>query len=108
MANETMDAVVTESDTRAELLRLQQRVVELETELEQRSWNIGEFYRMPTLSQAPAVVGQVVTLGESGKPYQVIEAAEPALMASIPMVRQLRDGLSPNVVSCTEPDWWPL
>ena len=92
----------------AELLRLQERVIELETELGQRSWNSGDFYRMPTVSGAPAVVGQVITLAQNGKPFQVIEAAEPGLMASIPIVRQLHDGLAPNVVPSDEPSWWPL
>lgn len=94
--------------TREELLRLQERVIELETELGHRSWKSGDFYRLPTISGAPAVLGQVVTLAESGRPFQVIEAAEPGLMASIPMVRELRDGLAPNVVPCDEPTWWPL
>ena len=71
--------------TQAELLRLQERVVELETELGQRSWKPGDFYRLPTIAAAPAVVGQVVTLAPSGMPFQVIEAAEPGLMESIPI-----------------------
>lgn len=108
MSTQTSTGVVAESDAQAELLRLQQRVAELETELEQRSWHPGEFYRLPTLASAPAVVGQVVTLAESGKPHHVIEAAEPDLMTSIPVVRVLSDGLAGNVVSCDEPDWWPL
>lgn len=94
--------------TQEELLRLQERVIELETELGHRSWKSGDFYRLPTVSGAPSVLGQVVTLAESGRPFQVIEAAEPGLMASIPMVRELRDGLAPNVVPCDEPEWWPL
>ena len=106
MSIQTSD--VEESETRAELLRLQQRVSELESELEQRSWHSGEFYRLPTLAQAPAVVGQVVTLAESGKPHHVIEAAEPDLMTSIPVVRVLSNGLAANVASCDEPAWWPL
>lgn len=92
----------------SELLRLQERVLELETELGQRSWKSGDFYQLPTISGAPTVLGQVVTLGENGKPFQVIEAAEPALMSSIPTVRQLRDGLAPNVIECDKPEWWPL
>ena len=92
----------------AELDRLQERVLELETELGHRSWNPGDFYRLPTVSSAPAVVGQVVTLAENGRPFQVIEAAEPDLMASVPTVRELRAGLAPNVIGCDEPTWWPL
>lgn len=92
----------------SELLRLQERVLELETELGHRSWAVGDFYRVPTVPGAPGVLGQVVTLAQSGRPLQVIEAAEPGLMASVPMVRQLREGLAPNVVSCDEPEWWPL
>ena len=94
--------------TQAELLRLQERVLELETELGHRSWKVGDFYRVPTASGAPSVLGQVVTVAQNGRPFQVIEAAEPGLMPSIPSVRQLREGLAPNVVSCDEPEWWPL
>jgi len=94
--------------TKAELLRLQERVLELETELGHRSWTVGDFYRVPTVAGAPSVVGQVVTLAPNGRPLQVIEAAEPGLMASIPTVRALREGLDLNVVSCAEPEWWPL
>jgi len=94
--------------TQAELLRLQERVLELETELGQRSWKSGDFYRLPTISGAPTVLGQVVTLAENGKPFQVIEAAEPDLMTSIPTIRTLRDGLAPNVVESGKPEWWPL
>ena len=101
------DAPVVDA-AQAELLRLQERVMELETELGQRSWKSGDFYQLPTLSGAPAVLGQVVTLAESGRPFQVIEAAEPDLMPSIPTVRQLREGLAPNVVQCDKPEWWPL
>ena len=92
----------------AELLRLQERVLELEHELGQRSWTVGDFYRVPTAPGAPEVLGQVVTIGVHGRPQQVIEAAEPGLMASIPTVRSLGDGLEANVVSCDEPSWWPL
>ncbi len=94
--------------TQEELLRLQQRVVELETELGHRSWSPGDFYQLPTVAPAPRVIGQVVTIAENGRPFQVIEAAEPDLMTSIPTVRELRDGLAPNVATCDEPDWWPL
>ncbi len=92
----------------SELLRLQARVQELETELGHRSWNVGDFYCVPTLSGTPSVFGQVVTLAGSGRPHQVIEAAEPSLMASVPTVRQLSDGLAQTVQSCDEPHWWPL
>lgn len=108
MAQESKGAPAEVEATHAELLRLQERVLELETELGQRSWNSGDFYRLPTVASAPAVHGQVVTLAQNGRPFQVIEAAEPGLMASIPIVRQLSDGLAANVVECSEPDWWPL
>ena len=94
--------------TQEELMRLQERVLELEAELGQRSWKVGDFYRVPTASGAPSVLGQVVTLAPTGRPFQVIEAAEPGLMDSIPTVRQLGDGLVPNVVGCDKPSWWPL
>jgi|GEM_PF-2059211 len=97
-----------EGEAKAELDRLQQRVRELETELGHRSWNSGDFYCLPTVSSAPMVVGQVITLAASGRPFQVIEAAEPALMESVPTVRQLREGLASNVVGCDKPEWWPL
>lgn len=108
MADETDVVTAGNETTQEELLRLQERVIELETELGHRSWKSGDFYRLPTVSDAPAVLGQVVTLAESGRPFQVIEAAEPGLMTSIPIVRELRNGLAANVVSCDEPDWWPL
>jgi len=92
----------------AELVRLQERVLELETELGHRSWKVGDFYCVPTVSGTPSVFGQVVTIAANGRPLQVIEAAEPSLMASIPMVRALGDGLAPNVASCDKPEWWPL
>ncbi len=92
----------------AELQRLHERVLELETELGHRSWNVGDFYCVPTVSGTPSVCGQVVTIADSGRPFQVIEAAEPSFMASIPVVRQLHEGLASNMVSCDEPDWWPL
>ncbi len=92
----------------AELLRLQARVLELETEIGHRSWKVGDFYCVPTVSGTPSVFGQVVTIADSGRPHQVIEAAEPDLMTSVPTVRQLREGLAPNVQSCDEPAWWPL
>lgn len=95
-------------DAKAELARLQERVFELEAELGQRSWKVGDFYSVPTASGAPAVLGQVVTIAHTGRPFQVIEAAEPGLMDSVPTVRQLSDGLPPNVVSCNKPIWWPL
>lgn len=104
----TAESEGTAETTQAELLRLQERVLELETELGQRSWKSGDFYRLPTISGAPAVLGQVVTLADSGRPFQVIEAAEPDLMSSIPTIRQLRAGLEPNVVACDKPEWWPL
>lgn len=94
--------------SQAELVRLQQRVSELEAELGQRSWRVGDFYRMQTVPGTPAVVGQVVTFAQTGRPFQVIEAAEPDLMPSVPVVRALSNGLSPNVVSCAKPAWWPL
>lgn len=94
--------------TQDELLRLQERVLELETELGHRSWKVGDFYRVPTATGAPVVFGQVVTVAHNGRPFQVIEAAEPGLMGSVPSVRELGDGLAPNVVACDKPDWWPL
>lgn len=100
--------VATPPSQQEELLRLQERVLELETELGQRSWKSGDFYQLPTISTAPGVVGQVVTLATNGRPFQVIEAAEPGLMASMPTIRELRDGLSPHTSSCSRPDWWPL
>jgi len=110
MGNLTVEkeAMADQLEAQTELERLQQRVHELETELGQRSWKSGDFYRLPTLSATPTVVGQVVTLAPSGRPFQVIEAAEPALMASIPTVRQLSSGIAPNAVECDKPDWWPL
>ena len=33
-------------------MRLQERVLELEAELGQRSWKVGDFYRVPTASGA--------------------------------------------------------
>ena len=108
MADST-DVVDVEVDAaQSELLRLQERVLELETELGQRSWKVGDFYRVPTLSGAPAVLGQVVTVASNGRPFQVIEAAEPGLMPSIPVVRELRDGLAPHIMSSEKPEWWPL
>lgn len=94
--------------TEAELRRLQERVQELETELGHRSWKVADFYRVPTAKGAPMVLGQVVSVAPNGRPFQVIEAAEPGLMESVPMVRELRNGLAPNVVSCDKPQWWPL
>ena len=94
--------------SQAELLRLQARVLELEAELGQRSWRVGDCYRMSTVPGTPAVVGQVVTVAQNGRPFQVIEAAEPDLMPSIPVVRALNEGLPPNVVGCAKPHWWPL
>ncbi len=91
-----------------ELLRLQQRVLELEAELGQRSWQVGDFYRIPTVKGTPDVLGQVVTIANTGRPFQVIEAAKPDLMDSVPTIRQLSDGLAPNVVGCDKPEWWPL
>ena len=108
MADNSPSADTEVEATQAELLRLQERVLELETELGQRSWNSGDFYRLPTVASAPAVYGQVVTLAQTGRPFQVIEAAEPGLMASVPIVRELSDGLAPNVVECVKPQWWPL
>ena len=103
---ESTDVVHAASE--AELLRLQQRVLELEAELGHRSWKVGDFYRIPTVPGTPAVMGQVVTVAQNGRPFQVIEAAEPDLMPSVPTVRALHDGLSANVVSCAKPAWWPL
>ena len=94
--------------SQAELLRLQQRVMELEAELGQRSWRVADFYRKPTVDGTPDVLGQVATVAQNGRPFQVIEAAEPDLMPSVPVVRALNDGLSPNVVPCAKPHWWPL
>lgn len=108
MPNKTDVADVGVDAAQAELLRLQERVTELEAELGQRSWKPGDFYRMPTTIGVPEVFGQVVTLAPSGVPFQTIEAAEPALMESIPVVRQLHAGLPPNVEACDEPTWWPL
>lgn len=108
MANGTEVIDVGVDATEAELRRLQERVQELEAELGHRSWRVGDFYRMPTVAGAPEVLGQVVTVAQSGRPFQVIEAAEPGLMASVPMVRELRDGLASNVVGCDKPQWWPL
>lgn len=106
---EGTDTIADDVDaTQAELLRLQERVLELETELGHRSWKVGDFYQIPTLPGAPAVFGQVVTVAANGRPFQVIEAAEPALMQSIPMVRELREGLAPSIANCNEPTWWPL
>lgn len=106
---ERIDVVDAEvGSTQEELARLQERVLELEAELGQRSWKVGDFYRAPTAAGAPAVVGQVVTLAHTGRPFQVIEAAEPGLMHPVPAVRQLGDGLAPNVVACDKPTWWPL
>lgn len=109
MSADSTDVVDTSvEDTQAELLRLQERVLELEVELGHRSWKVGDFYRVPTVSGAPEVIGQVVAFSPNGRPFQVIEAAEPGLMASIPSVRALHDGLAPNVVRCDKPNWWPL
>ena len=36
------------------------------------------------------------------------DLAEPDLMPSVPVIRALNDGLSPNVVPCAKPHWWPL
>lgn len=108
MTNATQNTVTSDESEQAELLRLQQRVKELETELGQRSWKSGDFYQLPTLSSAPSVVGQVITLAANGRPFQVIEAAEPGLMPSMPTVRELRDGLSPHIPGCDKPEWWPL
>ncbi len=108
MADPTDLVDVADEAAQAELLRLQARVLELETELGSRSWKVGDFYRVPTVSGAPVVLGQVITISHTGRPFQVVEAAEPGLMASIPSVRELHDGLSPNVVGCDKPDWWPL
>ena len=105
MADST-DVVVDASE--AELLRLQERVLELEAELGHRSWKVGDFYRMATVPGTPAVVGQGVTVAQSGRPFQVIEAAEPDLMQSVPVVRSLTNGLASNVVGCAKPNWWPL
>lgn len=96
------------SDADAELDRLQKRVAELETELGYTSWTPGDFYRLPTVEEAPAVIGQVLTLAGSGRPFQVVEAAAPDLMDSVPQVRELREGLPANVAACDKPDWWPL
>ncbi len=96
------------AEVQAELDRLQSRVLELESELGHRSWSSADFYSLPTAPSAPMVVGQVVTLAESGRPLHVIEAAEPDLMASVPTVRELRDGLPVNAIACDEPTWWPL
>ena len=94
--------------SQVELERLQQRVRELEAELGQRSWRVGDFYRLPTVQGTPAVRGQVVTVAQNNKPFQVIEAAEPDLMPSVPVVRSLTNGLSPNAVASAKPSWWPL
>lgn len=102
------NATQTISDASAELDRLQKRVVELETELGYTSWNVGDFYCMPTVDSAPAVVGQVLTIAGSGRPFQVVEAAEPALMESVPQVRELKSGLPANAANCAKPSWWPL
>ncbi len=83
-------------------------MLELETELGSRSWRVGDFYRVPTVAGAPKVFGQVVTISHTGRPFQVVEAAEPGLMDSVPSIRALDDGLPLNVVSCDEPEWWPL
>lgn len=98
----------TRADADAELDRLQKRIIELETELGYTSWSPGDFYEMPTIDAAPAVIGQVLTLAESGRPLQVVESAAPGLMESVPQVRELREGLPANVVACNKPDWWPL
>ena len=102
------DTATAQNDVGEELERLQLRVAELETELGHRSWSVGDFYSMSTVDSAPMVIGQVLTIGANGRPYQVVEAAEPALMESIPQVRELRSGLPRNVKSCDEPTWWPL
>ena len=91
-----------------ELERLQQRVMELEAELGHRSWRVGDFYRVPTATGTPDVKGQVVSVAHNGRLFQVIEAAEPDLMPSVPVVRTLNEGLPSNVVACAEPKWWPL